>query len=140
MRKVIFILSVCLLLIICWKPYIYCLEIYYPTKEELGGNISIPNRKGGTDEYIEIDTYEKLYSVLEDLGVEYRQLLEEYKSLESNYEELKKELANKEEEMKYLEEQSKTIGNNETDYWVSFFFILGIAIYVSYNIGLYKNK
>lgn len=61
------------------------------TREEIGTEISIPNREGKWDTYANIDTFEKLYSVLEDLSVEYNDLLEEKWTLEGRVDELKEE-------------------------------------------------
>lgn len=134
-RYILFIIIyLCLNLFIISKSY--CIELYHPTKEELGGEIQIPNKEGTYDNYTNINTYEDLYSVLEDLSVEYIQLLEEYKSMESNYqgelydknieiEELKAELDNK-----------KIATKNESNNVITIIItiiVVGIVILYSYS-------
>lgn len=123
------------------------IELYTPTKEELGGEISIPNRNGSQDHYTDIDTYEELYSVLEELSFEYRELLEEYYEMEDNYKEISSSI--EENNLSYEEltemldstEQQITTLKNEQSYILTVFIIvLGITIYISYNKGLNKNK
>ena len=117
------------------------LEPYTPTKEELGGKISIPNREGGDDNYTEIYTYEELYSVLEDLSIEYRSLLEEYHSAEQNYQEQLKELQRDYDELliqtENLEEQSDN--NNLATITIIVIGIIAVIV-VLYNVSKMRKN
>lgn len=106
------------------------LQLHYPTKEELGGRIAIPNREGGYDRYTDINTYEDLYSVLEDLSAEYNRLLEEYHSTERNYQELLKEAQRDYEEllMETQNSEEKVESDNEINISI---VIIGIIITIA---------
>lgn len=146
MKSKVFLLF--LIFITLLIPFTYCTEMiepYYPTKEELGGYIKIPNREGNQDHYTDINTYEELYSVLEDLSMSYKDLLEEYNDLEHDYSELYNELSNKNEENKNLGEELEGIQNRlynkeheAEDFWTYIYIsvIIGLSIYIYY----IKNK
>lgn len=114
------------------------------TKEELGGEISIPNEKGEMDKYSNIDTYEDLYSVLEDLSYNYQQLLEEYNSAQSNIEELNAKIS----ELEYeLENSDTTITSDSSDASSGLLALIlipvvlyGVPLSISYIIQKIKNK
>lgn len=125
------IIYLCLNLFII--PKSYCIEIYYPTKEELGGEIQIPNKEGTYDHYTNINTYEDLYSVLEDLSVEYTRLLEDYNSMESSYQ---SELHDKNIEIEELKTEldnnkiaTKNENNNMTAIIISLIIVGIIVLY-----------
>lgn len=92
---------------------------YNPTKEDLKGEIDIPNREGSRDTYTDINTYEDLYSVLEDLSFNYNKLLEEYYEMEDNYKETIEEKNREIEELKIeienIEITEKETINNESN-------------------------
>jgi predicted nuclease with TOPRIM domain len=112
MKKIIL-----LALLFCIIPIkIYCneyLEYHKVTKEELKGVIEIPNREGKKDVYKNIDTYEDLYEVLEDLSNSYAKLLEEHNSLENDYKELQDEQEKTESELKEIKEENRIKYNND---------------------------
>lgn len=145
MLKKTLIISIFIILFI---PFTFCTEMiepYFPTKEDLGGYIKIPNREGNQDHYTDINTYEELYSVLEDLSMSYKDLLEEYNYLEDEYSSLYKELNDKEEEYKNLEEKLTGTQNrlyNKENETKSFWSLIYISIIIALIIYLYnlKNK
>lgn len=114
------------------------------TKEELGGEISIPNRDGEYDTYTDVDTYEDLYSVLEDLSVDYGQLLEEYNSAQSDIEELNLEIQNLKDELKNSNNMNSSDSSDSLSdilIFISIPIILyGIPLTISHIIGKIKNK
>lgn len=114
------------------------IKLYTPTKEELGGEISIPNINGSWDQYTDIDTYEKLYSVLEELSVEYKDLLEKYNNSEQECEELNKELEELKLELENRNEKNLFTINNSNEL-IGVIVILVMIIIISYKIGLNRN-
>lgn len=98
------------IILITTVAYVYAennqLEYKPLTREEIGTEISIPNRDGEWDTYANINTFEDLYSVLEDLSVDYKYILEQKWNLEGKVEEL-------EEENENLRDQIHTFENGE---------------------------
>lgn len=145
MKRVILFMFVFFTVSIFFVGETYCtdrIEPYTPTKEELEGIIKIPNKDGGVDTYTEINTYEDLYSVLEDLSYEYNRLLEDYHSSERNYEDLAIELQNKNEEVIQLQEELKglTQANTKSDGRNTATFIIIAMIGIVAILVYYSNK
>lgn len=105
------------------------LEYHKLTKEEIGGEIDIPNREGSYDNYENINTYEDLYEVLEDLSIKYKQLLEEYNSLNDDYEELYNELEEYKEEYENTDKKQPEVKYTKTD---KILMIIVVAIIIYY--------
>lgn len=138
--KKIFVVIICFMMILSWITNTYAsefLEPYYPTKEELGGNIDIPNKEGTLDHYTDINTYEELYSVLEDLSFEYRRLLEEYGSLEQSYEESMEE---KDREIEALKDEIEYSSSNIEDDGSYKLIIIAVIIFIIVAIYNYFKK
>ncbi len=134
----IVLLLIVMLIIYSPSSKIYSIEIYHPTKEELKGEISIPNREGEQDTYSEINTYEELYSVLEDLSYEYTKLLEEYNSMENSYHEEihqnEQKIEDLEEELdleEKLENKNNKLEETQIVEGVLIVIIIGLTIYIT---------
>ena len=124
------------------------IEYHMVTKEELNGEIQIPNKDGGWDTYSNIDTYESLYSVLEDLSISYNDLLEEYNYSQTTIAEQSSEIRNLEEEIDDLEKQLQKkqieISNlNDSDDWkllIVPIIILGIPLLIDFIYNKLKKE
>lgn len=121
-------------------------EYHQLTQEEIGSNISIPNKEGSFDIYGDIYTFEDLYSVLEDLSVNYQDLLDEKHYLEGEIDDLQDEIDYLEEKIESFEISEngyiQQIENykNDNDFPIcTFFIIIIISYYIFYKI-LSKNK
>lgn len=138
--KKIFIIIIYIVAILGWSINIYAsefVEMYQPTKEELGGKINIPNRDGTLDHYTDINTYEDLYSVLEDLSFEYRCLLNEYNSLEKNYQD---DIEEKNKEIQLLKDEIEYSNLSVEDDGTYKLIIVCIVIFIILVIYRYINK
>lgn len=136
MKKYTFLLFIIIYLccILFAIPKVYGMEVYYPTKEEIGGEIQIPNREGSYDCYTDINTYEELYSVLEDLSIEYSKLLEEYNSMEGNYQEKLRDKNIKIEDLNdEIEYQKVKAKNSDNNIIIIIMTIIIVGIVILYN-------
>lgn len=104
---------------------------YNPTKEDLKGEIDIPNREGSRDTYTDINTYEDLYGVLEDLSFNYNQLLEEYYEMEDNYKETIEE-KNREIEELNIEIENMEMTEKENNNAIIIVGIIAICLIIWY--------
>lgn len=95
------------------------------------------------DEYYhyEVNSYDELYSVFEDLNYEYRRCQEELNSQISSLNDEKRDLQVKIESLQdELAAQELTSENNSSDSMIGFAIIFFIGIVIAYNVGLSKNN
>lgn len=97
-----------------------------------------------TDEflYYDVNNYNQLYSVFEDLDYDYSDLMEEYESLKRNYNDLESELEKTKSDLDYLrQENKKSIGTTDdlTNLFKSILIII-VFPYLIYKLFDYLNK
>lgn len=91
--------------------------------------------------HYEVNSYDELYSVFEDLNFEYRRCQEELNSQISSLNDEKHDLQVKIESLQdELVAQELTAENNSSDSLIGFAIIFFIGIVIAYNVGLSKNN
>lgn len=96
-----------------------------------------------TDEYYyyDVNSYDELYSVFEDLNYEYERCQEELNSQISSLNDEKLDLKIKIESLQdKLETQKLTAKNNSSGALIAFAIIFFIGIIITYNVGLSKSN
>lgn len=79
----------------------------------------------------------------DDSNVEYEINLDDSKyieSLQDEIDDMESQLSKKEKEIDKLEDQIDKYKSDIQYYWICFIFLILLSIYISYNIGLNKNK
>lgn len=128
MKKII--LSVLLFILLTFNNFCYAETVKY--------------KDWRTDEflYYDVNNYNELYSVFEDLDYDYSDLMEEYESLRRNYNDLESELEETKSDLDYLrQENKKSIGTTDdlTNLFKSILIII-VFPYLIYKLFDYLNK
>lgn len=114
--------------------------------QSIVNSITVETRENGEKIHYEVNTFNELYSIVEDFTIEYDDLLEENGSLERTIEELNDELEQKEEEISQLKEENSGYINrlhSNDDNWkliIISIVIFGIPFLIYYIIDNKRTR